>query len=232
MTELIKFMTASYKNIEISSRDARRLRGFFANLDQTDSNLHNHTPEGEQMYRYPLVQYKVLNGHPFIVAWGEGIRSIYRHLMEQKQLVIGEKTFTDMELDIVLSEKPVGDSLAMRSYRFMTPWLALNKVNYKCYHDAKTQEERDEVLNRVLTGNILSICKGFGVTIEGQIKISHELKEIAVSYKGEHMTGFLGTFHANCCLPSFCGIGKGTARGFGTIHIDKMNQKEDACEEN
>ncbi|MCD8023672.1 MAG: DNA repair protein [Lachnospiraceae bacterium] len=227
MTKKIKIMTASYKNIHLTASDARKVRGFFADLDDADSNLHNHTEDGTDIYRYPKIQYKVLNQKPVIVAAEEGIRSLHPHLMEQTEIKIGDKVFTDTELDINLSERPIGDSRDKKTYRFLTPWLALNQKNYAVYQKAST-EEKEQMLTHILIGNLLSLCKGFGVTIERSLEAELHLKSTTVLYKGKKMEGFKGTFQVNCCIPELLGIGKATARGFGTVKLEK---NEEVCQD-
>ncbi|MCI8516117.1 MAG: CRISPR-associated endonuclease Cas6 [Hungatella sp.] len=226
MIKQIRVMTAVYKNIRLSPSEAKNIRGFFADLDYTDSCLHNHKESGEQIYRYPLVQYKVAGGHPTIVAVEEGIRSIHPHLMGQTRMTLGEKTYTDMALDIRLAQRPVGDSRGLRQYRFLTPWLALNQNNYERYKGG-SQEEQAALLSKILAGNILSMCKGFGVTIENRLTVTHELSPVSVWYKGKKMEGFRGSFQVNCCIPDLCGIGKGTARGFGTVKVRQEMRREE-----
>lgn len=218
MIKKVRVMTASYKNICLPLSEGKKVRGFFADLDYTDSLLHNHRENGEQIYQYPLVQYKVIGSHPVIVALEEGIRSIHPHLMEQTEIKLGNRIYTDMALDIRLSELPLGDSGKMREYQFVTPWLALNQDNHRKYRKAG-QKERGQLLEHILAGNILSMSKRFGVTIENRLNVVHQLQSVAVWYKGERMEGFRGTFQVNCCIPNLCGIGKGTARGFGTIKV-------------
>lgn len=227
MNRKIRVMTAIYKNISLKTADARKVRGFFSDLDMSDSILHNHTLDGVEIYRYPKIQYKVLNGgEPTIVAVEEGISSIHPHLMNQKELQIGNQVFTDTSLDIHLSEKPLGDIRRKISYQFITPWIALNQRNYKIYQKS-SDEERELLLQQILIGNVLSLCKGLGVTIEGKLEVEHQLKERTVLYKGKKMEGFIGTFQINCCIPELLGIGKGTARGFGTVKILKEKRKEE-----
>lgn len=224
MNRKIRVMTAVYKNIHLPESEARWVRGFFADLDQSDSNLHNHKENGDQIYQYPIVQYKVLHNSPVIVALEDGIRSIHPHLMEQTKLRFGEKTYSDLALDIKLQELPLGDSRIVRRYTFITPWLALNQENYEKYSKA-SNEQREQMLSQILIGNVLAMCKRFGVTINNRLAVTHQLKETTVLYKGRKMSGFIGTFQMNCCIPDLCGIGKGTARGFGTVKLQKERKE-------
>ena len=226
MIKNIRVMVATYKNIRLSISEAKKIRGFFADLDYTDSCLHNHGESGEQIYRYPLVQYKVAGCHPMILAMEEGIRSIHPHLMEQTKMTLGDKVYTDMALDIQLSERPMGDSREVKKYQFLTPWLALNQSNYERYKEAD-EDGQAVLLSNILIGNILSMCKRFGVTIENKLTVTHHLESIPVWYKGRRMEGFRGTFQVNCCIPDLCGIGKGTARGFGTVKIQHDKRSDE-----
>jgi hypothetical protein len=220
MIKKIQVMITIYTNICLSAKQSQKIRGFFADLDVLDSNLHNHRLDGKEIYRYPLIQYKVLQNHPVIIAIEEGIQSIHPHIMEQEALRIGNKTYTDTALDMRLGELPLGDSEDIRNYRFITPWLALNQRNYEDYHSAD-EGKKKQILSKVLVGNILSLCKGFGVTIEEKLQVKHQLTPVSVNYKGRKMIAFVGTFQVNCCIPELFGIGKGTARGFGTVKIEE-----------
>lgn len=225
MRKKIKKMVTTYTHISIPAKDARKVRGFFADLDTTDSNLHNHSLEGKDIYRYPVIQYKVLHGHPVIVALESGISSIYPHLMKETELKIGDEMYTDMEMDISLSQPFLGDSKQVQKYRFLTPWIALNQKNYVEYGKSD-DEKKQEMLANILIGNILSFCKRFDVTIEQKLQVTHHLQEVPVVYKGTKMQAFLGSFEINASIPDLCGLGKGTARGFGTVVSEKEKKGE------
>jgi hypothetical protein len=51
------------------------------------------------------------------------------------------------------------------------------------------------MLERILVGNIISMSKGLGYTVPGQIEANiFDLRDIHTKLKGTHMLGFLGTF--------------------------------------
>lgn len=228
MNKKEKFIIVEYKNIELKMKDAIGLRGFFADIDQSDTVMHNHELDGRCIYRYPEVQYKVLHNHPYIVVFGDGIRSFYPKVMEVQTLTIGKNTYHNPDMHISLSTKPIGDCRNVNHYRFITPWLGLNQHNYKKYIKIESEEEKEKFLHRILIGNILSMCKEFKVNIENQLMITSDLKTIPVHYKKEKMIGFSGEFSVNCNLPSLCGMGKGVSIGYGTIvqNIKQEGEKE------
>ena len=74
------------------------------------------------------------------------------------------------------------------------------------------------MLERILVGNIISMSKGLGYTVPGQIEANiFDLRKIHTKLKGTHMLAFLGTFSVNFEIPDYWGIGKSVSRGFGTV---------------
>lgn len=216
-----KFLIAEYKGIELQQQDAVKIRGYFADMDKNDTFMHNHLETGGSIYKYPEVQYKIIYKHPFIVAFGNGIDSLYPKLMGIECVIFGNKKYNHPDLQIKLETKTIGDCEKILQYKFITPWLALNQENYRKYVNLKTNFEKTQLLENILTGNILSMCKGFNVRLERKINVLSNLKSIPVRFKGETMVGFTGKFTVNAKLPAFCGIGKGVSRGMGTIIFAK-----------
>ncbi|MEO0053717.1 MAG: CRISPR-associated endonuclease Cas6, partial [candidate division WOR-3 bacterium] len=99
-------------------------------------------------------------------------------------------------------------------YSFLTMWLALNEENYRRYRKKKGGLS---VLEQVLIGNILSMCKGLGYVVSDAIKVNLTVREVRTTLKGTPMLGFLGNFRVNFEIPEFLGLGKSVSRGFGTI---------------
>lgn len=211
-----EFLEVMFKDVELQNGQAAQLRGYFATEGQENDILHNHAKTGENIYRYPRVQYKIYHKHPFLIAYEEGKECVSRVLESHDKLKIGSASFPMGDISIDYVEKTVGDAGETISYSFVTPWIALNQENYKKYKNF-SPEEQQELLKKILIGNILSLSKGVGVTIENELQVEIDLQEMMVFYKGQRMLGFLGDFKVNCYLPLLCGLGKGSARGFGTI---------------
>ena len=82
----------------------------------------------------------------------------------------------------------------------------------------------EELLEKILIGNIQSMSKSLGYTVLASIEAKIiELKEVQRKLKGNPMLGFLGTFSVNFEIPDYWGIGKSVSRGFGTGK--KLNNK-------
>jgi hypothetical protein len=226
MQTKIKHMAVTYKGIKLGTGDAPKLRGFFAAMQSENVLLHQHSGNA-LLYRYPSIQYKVLSGHPTVVAVGEGISALYPLVMSAQTLVIGDREYPCGDFDIKLSEKHVGDSREMQRYRFLTPWFALNQHNYKIYEKAG-EEERQGLLSAILKGNILSLAKGLNLVVEGRLETQLRLNEIKTKFKNETMLAFVGEFETNYYLPELLGIGKSVSRGYGTLgRIKHASNKEE-----
>ena len=215
MRREFKIMRVSYPDIQIPQWQGRCLRGFFGSERIAGSLLHNHKTEGVA-YRYPLVQYKVIHGTPTIVAIEDGISEIYPLVMERETLRLGDQEYNCGKIIFDLRKDSVGDRKDPRSYRFLSPWFALNQENYQTYLTS-SQEGKERLLERILVGNVLSLTKGLGVTVETQLQSSCQLRGGTSEFKGETVLSFRGTFCINYDLPDLCGIGKSISRGFGTI---------------
>ena len=218
MLHTLKVMRVSYPDIRIPQWQGRRLRGFFG-AEQENTLLHNHFPDSRTVYRYPLVQYKVLGGVPTIVAIEEGISAVYPLVMERETLLLGEREYPRGNLRFDLRKERMGDCAGPRQYRFVSPWFALNQDNFRAYQTADG-EERAALLNRILLGNILSMAKGLGVTVEEKLELHAELHSGTVPFKGETMRVFWGGFTVNYILPDLFGLGKSISRGFGAIRSE------------
>lgn len=216
MQRKIRIMRASYPDIQAPQWEGRRLRGFFAAGQEEGSLLHNHGEKGRELYRYPLVQYKVLRRVPTVVALEEGIPEVYPLVMERQELRLGDRVCPCGHLEIALSEGTVGDAAETFRYRFLSPWFGLNQENYRRYQEAD-EEEKKQLLRRVLTGNLLSLSKGLGITVQRRLEAEPRLEERAVRFKEETVMGFVGEFSANFLIPDLLGLGKSVSRGFGAV---------------
>lgn len=215
MEKKIRIMWAEYPDISVPQWQGRKLRGFFA-AGQEDSLLHGHGPDSQVLYRYPLVQYKVIRKVPTIIAVEEGIRAVHPLIMERQELRLGDKVYPCGHLEISLETGVVGDCVQTYTYRFLSPWFGLNQENYRLYTE-KPLDERKALLEGIIAGNLLSLSKGLGITVERRLRVDAHLREQPVQFKDETVLGFRGAFSVNFRIPPLLGLGKSVSRGFGTV---------------
>ena len=187
-------------------------------LDDDDVLFHNH--EGDKArYFYPLIQYKAIGGKAAIMCINEGIDSVAK-LFEAGHMTFAiGKRIVNMEVEhndvqrgnVELTAEPIRYAIAN--------WLALNKDNYQKYMEAGSLEERISILESVLRGNILSMCKTLDVDIKENIICSlNTLSGPKVKkFKSIKMLCFDAEFNANIWLPDYIGLGKNASTNHGTV---------------
>lgn len=211
--------TLSFPEIHLQTRDAHKLRGYFGTLFQEHSPLlHNHYDEGKLVYRYPLVQYKVLNHIPTLVGAGEGAKLLIDLFLKIKELKIHDKVYPLLSKNLRAENVEIGLVDDLISYEFRTLWMALNQKNYHTYI-RKTAEEQNAQLKNTLIANILSFYKGVGLRLQANERIlaKIQVEEKTTMFKNQRMLGFVGSFTTNALVPNHIGLGKSPARGFGTV---------------
>lgn len=196
--------------------DAAKLRGFFATRFNEYALLHQHVTD-KLIYRYPLIQYKMLGGSPLVLGINEGAEVLKEIYDKFDEIKLGESSYSIMEREVILKSEEFGCCPEILSYRFATPWLALNQKNYPRYLNASRQERRD-LLRRILVGNILSSSKGLGYVAKEHIRLEvGRMQDEICLLKGAKVTGIRGEFTTNFAIPELMGLGKSVSRGFGAV---------------
>ena len=109
-------------------------------------------------FLYPRIQVKILNEQIHFVAISEGVNPIKDILSKLDELDFGNITFEVSDTEIEEQEdyfKPISKLI---SYRFVTPWVALNQATGNRYRSLKN-EERTSYLNNLLGQNIVFISR-------------------------------------------------------------------------
>ena len=216
---MLHLTTIRFPDIRLQTRDAHKLRGYFGTLFREHSPLlHNHYADGNFRHRYPLVQYKVLQGVPTLVALDEGAELLNTLFLQMKTLQIADGTYEISAKHITSQRVTAGYAEELHTYRFETLWMALNQENYRKYNQ-QDEPVQAALLNKIVVGNILSFFKQLGVFLEPQQRLMAKLDVTPKStqFKNQSMVAFAGTLIVNAVLPDGIGIGKAVSRGFGTI---------------
>jgi hypothetical protein len=136
-----------------------------------------------------------------------------------KELDINGEKFSINTKNIELKKEKVGYSSSLHQYQFATLWMALNQTNYAKYHKLKSDVEKQDMLNAILVGHILSFFRNTAVELNANERLMAKLNVIEKStkFKENKMIAFSGSFIVNALLPNEIGLGKSVSRGFGTI---------------
>lgn len=218
-------------NNPISYGEIPLFRGAIINAvgDNCSQLFHNHNGDGFN-YRYPMIQYKRIHGKAAIVCIGEGTEEIGAFFSAGNfRLRIGDNREELFEIEAVLPRRTMVQVWDDVFRYYLRDWFPLNSDNYKRYQMADSIVERTQLLEQVLIGNILSACKGLGITIEHEIscRILSIENPRKVYYKGLPMMSFSCEFKSNITLPDYIGLGKGTSMGHGIVVRQKKKNRLD-----
>lgn len=217
----LKTLEMTFEGPEEFRGDANQIRGFFASKFNEYDQLHNHNTD-RFYYRYPLVQYKVLDRIPLVVGINEGAEILKGLFDKFDTVTLPHQNFEITERSLRLKKQDFGLTKSLYFYEFLTPWLALNKENKEKFFETRNPEEQKEILRKTLVGNLLSMSKAFGYTVPDIIKCDVNVEINRSKYKNLDFTSFTGGFMTNFLIPDFIGIGKGVAKGFGTVRKIRM----------
>jgi hypothetical protein len=65
----MKKATLTFSNVRLNPSETHKFRGYVGNLFLEHDLIHNHDPvTGRHIYRYPLIQFKVIENMPQIIA--------------------------------------------------------------------------------------------------------------------------------------------------------------------
>ena len=224
MSKNLKTLVLTLKTDRIIKEDSSKLRGYIGNKFSQYPILHHHLTGEKSLYTYPKVQYKIIDGNAILVGINEGADVLKEISDKIEMLIFGKNLYKVNSSQMNQMNAELGECRENYRYRFLTPWIGLNPENYKKYKRMHELKEKKLLLNNIITGNILSMCKGFDFVVSKNLYVHSLLNEEKINYKAVPMIGFMGEFKVNFKIPDFLGIGKGVSQGFGTIK--RNTQKE------
>lgn len=211
--------TIQFPDIQLQTRDAHKLRGYFGNLFKEHSPLlHNHYEDGTTRYAYPLVQYKVIDRIPMLVGFQEGAELLVSLFLKIRELDIEGQHFAVLAKNIQQKQCELNVNQQLYNYSFKTLWMALNQENFKKYIQLE-EDEKGSFLNHQLQNNLLSFYKGLSFRTSERIMVITRVEEKQTLFKNQSMLAFSGQFTTNAYIPEWAGIGKAVSRGFGTVSL-------------
>jgi len=213
----LQTLTLTLESAEKMKESAPQLRGFFATKFNEYQLLHQHDAD-KLIYKYPLVQYKIIDHTPMVIGINEGAEVLKKIYGEFDEIRLGGNSYPIMGKGIHIKNHDFGLTKEFHLYQFATPWFALSQENYKKYYLSGTKAERDGLLNRTLIGNLLSTSKTLSYTVPDKIKANVNYRIGKGRLKSTRIMTFTGTFTTNFLIPDYLGIGKSVSRGFGAVN--------------
>ena len=191
---------------------ATQLRSYIGYKFVQEAEFHHH--DGKP-YRYPLIQYKrirdrlsVLGIEHFADVVQENLSSLPKIYLKNTEILINNMIFT---------RKTHSITEEITEYKFATPWIALNTDNYLKYNTLDKRFHK-KLLEKILTGNLLSMMRGIGCTIDYDLYVKiNQFKQLPIIAHKHSFSGFYASFVTNLSLPQYIGIGKSVSKGFGML---------------
>ena len=218
-SQTLQVCKVQFPEIQLKTRDAHKLRGYFGNLFKEHAPLlSNHYEDGSLRYRYPLVQYKVINSTPMLIGINEGGELLTQLFLKINHLEINGKNYDIQSKNISSTNCDIGFSENLQEYKFETLWLALNQKNYQKFSKLDNEAEKDDMLKSILVGHVLSLFRNTAVELNENQRLMAKLnvEQKQTKFKDKTMLAFTGSFIINANLPDNLGLGKSVARGFGS----------------
>ena len=226
--ELIRLVEYSNVHVELEHAlglsHARWLRGAISRM-ANQAEFHHHTENG-LAYQHPLIRYDTSTGHASLMGLAQGALLV-RSVPQVKSLRLGSETLQVVDWSVIADRVPIGPVEQMICYQFQTPYLALNQENHEVWRRAG-DPERTRLLERILIGNLLSLSKAIGLNVAVRLRAETDLEPSGLEElkPGVSLLGFHGSFRVNFLIPERWGIGKSTARGFGTLSRKEISSGE------
>lgn len=204
---------------EIAPYEIALFRGaVIASLNNKRLLFHNHEGTGLR-YAYPLIQYKRIRQKAAIVCMAQGVEETGELFSSATfNMQLGERNINFAVENIRPQNYNIQVWETMFRYRLHN-WCCLNSDNYEKFHTLEGIVERTQFLERILTGNILSMAKGIGLFFDKQVecKITSVSAPRAMRAKGVRMHCLDIEFDTNVSLPNYIGLGKHASIGFGVV---------------
>jgi hypothetical protein len=182
--------------------------------------FHQHDDEGV-IYRHPLIRYDVSMGFAELAGLAEGAL-LLRALPAFEAFSLGRETVRVRQRTLEMGRVEIGPTPDSIAYAFQTPYLALNQENYYEW-ERGSDPERRRLLARIVVGNMLSLSKAIGLHVSERLRAEVNLEPCGLQTlkPGVELLGFRGSIRINFRLPTRWGIGKSSARGFGTLVVQE-----------
>lgn len=216
----IRVLTVKY-NEKIQPYEVPCFRGAINAVMGKDADVlfHNHTGDATYRYSYPMVQYKGIDGNAAVVFVDDAISSADSLLfLSGSQVCLGNRAIP-LSIERVIPEEQTVNIVSESCCYSIRQWQPLNADNYKRYMQTDSFVEKITILESILKGNILSLCKGIGVYMEEELKVTITSPPVSrlMKNKGVNMLIFDMDFKTNISLPDNIGLGKNASIGYGTI---------------
>ncbi len=210
---------------DIQSYDIPKFRAAVIEKTNRESDLfHNHMDNSINIYRYPLIQYKVTDRKASLVCLKEATEDIH-YLLKQKKFDfrIGQEQLLYEIEDVRLKYERIQTWDTDFQYNMLN-WIALNQDNYEIYKSKTSLWEKIKLLEEILEKHIRIFMESMNAEeiVPLKVRILDIKSEKHIRYKDIFHLTFCINFSCNLSIPNYVGLGKGVSVGFG--NVKKINE--------
>jgi hypothetical protein len=213
----MKSLLVTFPNVYCQPREITDFRGEINRLlDNADDFFHNHddNAKGGLLYRYPLIQFRSVDGKAAIYAIDQAADRLLQ--------ILGSGFLPDRyseNYQVQNNKLEISMTAAPKVYR-LNHFLPFDGRNYKKYKDLESLSERAALIEQVTANHILNFCKEVGFDVPNKslkviLKNLESQKEQSI--KTAKTLCFNITFLANINLPDYLGLGRVKAQGYGVL---------------
>jgi hypothetical protein len=215
---ILNIFRVLFPEIRIYPRQIPVFRGAVASWAETPL-FHNHLDTSQLSYRYPLIQYRSVEGRGCIYGFQEGTHALQQVLFRPGDHKLMSKIGQlDLNYYSIVNERHELNLTENWIAYYLNDWLALNADNYLEWKQNPRLVHRVGLLENVLTAHLLSFASGIGWRLpEGGLQV--ELMDIyhhrKVKVHGTDSIAFNIRYRSNLNLPDGIALGRAVSHGFG-----------------
>lgn len=221
----IRYLIVEFSN-SLHPREVPAFRGAVAAKVGTEHvNFHHHLSEREFLFGYPVIQYKSIRRKAALVCVDFGVDEIHHFFHNQNWgvQINGRKEKLEVQnLKMRQFVMQVWD----KSFNYsIVNWLPFNDENYKKFKATDDWLVQQELLESIMTGNLLSFAKGIDWDVDKKVsvRVDEIVRKKTLKIKGQTYLGLDVNFRSNVFIPNYLGLGKSSSKGYGMVRALKKN---------
>lgn len=196
-------------------------RGAFAEFAGHGNEwFHNHdNVSGNFHYRYPLVQYQVVEGHAAITALGEGARALEQVMGHYDGRLWMRGQWHAAACTVANPGPFVPQTTETWQTYQIRDWVALNEKNHNQWRNTGRLADQMAVLETAFTSHVMAFARGIGWFVDKRL-VAQLIDYQGCQWhqrRGANLLAFDATFRVQAQLPEGVGLGKGVSIGFGRL---------------
>ena len=151
------------------------LRSFFHKKSADYTRLRKDSAPGF-IHRYPVVQCKQVKNTLMVIGIGQGADLLQEVSDGNEEVRCGGTSCIISGRDPEIRKEEFGISDKIRTYEFLTPWLALNQQNARKFYDLKGKPERDAFMQKILSGHLGTLARSLDYDLPAPLSCESKVR--------------------------------------------------------